>query len=156
MCLPIPIMLSFMIQHTSIHVHTCIHDCLVRFGSLLVNLGRFRGQILYWHLYASRWNPRGHEFSPLYYKFVPYRSTSFTLIERSVIGTIYVCYFVLFYYFLAYFVNISLAPRSHYEEILTQIGPIPKGLLGMISHRENKSLHVVTIVILMNKLLGHG
>ena len=89
----------------SIHVHTCIHDCLVWFGSLLVNLGGFRGQIKSWHLYASRWPPRAHKFSPLYYKYVPYISTSCTLIERSVISTIYVCYFILFYCFLAYFMS---------------------------------------------------
>ena len=32
--------------YASLHVHICIRDCLVRFGSLLVNLGALRGQIL--------------------------------------------------------------------------------------------------------------
>ena len=105
MCSPIPIIPSFTIQQSFIHVHTCIHDCLVWFGSLLVNLGGFRGQILSWRLYASIWNPKDHKFSPLYYKYVPYRSTSCTLIKISFICTIFVCYFVLFCCSLAYFVN---------------------------------------------------
>ena len=128
MCSPMHRMPSFMIHHSSIHVHTCICDCLVWFGSLLVNLRGFRGQILAWHLYASKWPPRAHEFSPLYYKYIPYISTSCTLIERSVIGTIYVSYFVLFYCFLAHYVNnldceyflrsyISLWINDHCEHI---------------------------------------
>ena len=103
MCSPMPSMPTFMTQNASIHVHTCICDCLERFGSVLVNLGQFRGQILAKHLYASRWPPRAHEFSPLYYKYLPYICTSYKLIETSTIGTISMCYFL--YCFIAYLVN---------------------------------------------------
>ena len=91
--------------YASLHVHTCIRDYLVRFGSLLVNLGGFRGQILACHLYAFTWPPRAHEFSPMYYKHVPYTYTRHELIERSIIGTIHMCYFILFCCSLAYFVK---------------------------------------------------
>ena len=91
--------------YASLHVHICMRYLLVMFGSLLVNLGEFRGKILAWHLYAFTSTPRAHRFSRIYYKYVLYKSTWCTLIERSVIETIHMCYFILFCCYLAYFVK---------------------------------------------------
>ena len=95
------------ICHTSIyvptclsHVHTCISDCLGWLGSSSVHLGGFDGQILRWHLYATRWLPKHHYFSLLQYIFDPDIVTCWTFIIIYVIDLMCVCKFHSFSYFM--------------------------------------------------------
>ena len=120
-------LLGDLLAHRDSPTHTCVQPCLeclhshlvtylhmfthvfmivwLVLGAYLSTLRGFRGQILSWHMYASRWPPRAHEFSPMYCKYVLYTYITCTLIEILVVGTIHMCYSILFCYSLAYFVK---------------------------------------------------
>ena len=74
-------------------IHTCICDHLGWLGSWLVHLGGFEGQIMVWHLHASKWPLKHHNFSLLYYKHVPNIFICWILIIIYVMDYFCVCYF---------------------------------------------------------------